>query len=165
MTTRAEASTQGVEGATDALTGLGTRSTLLDDLAAAVKSDSARWTLAIFDIGGYFESRGRIDAEALVRDLAGHLRATLKDAAFYRPRETELAVLVNGAGAAAEQRLSDSVSAFAAREGQPEVVLAFGAATLPLEAGEPTVAMRIAESRNPLRKSRRRERRQFPRNS
>jgi GGDEF domain-containing protein len=136
---------------------------LLHDLAEAVHANSPPQTLAIFDLRGYVETYGRMGGEDLLRQLAGHFREALQGTRLYRPRESEFALLLDGAGPDAEQQLADAVAALMARFGQFKIEIAFGAASLPLEAGEPIVAMKIADSRHYLRKSRRRERRLVPR--
>lgn len=70
---------------------------------------------------------------------------------------------MDGAAADTERRLTDAVSALNAHFSQFRIQIAFGAATLPSEADEPIVAMRIADSRHYLRKRSRRERRLVPR--
>ena len=158
-----EAGIPSLEQETDELTGFGTRSMLMHDLAEAVEPQSQPHTLAIFDLRGYVDSYGRIEGDALLRRVADHFAEALEGARFYRPREDEFAVLLDGPAAIAEQRLTGAVTALSERLGTLKIVVAFGAATVPQEADKPIVAMRIADSRHYLRGRRPRERRQFPR--
>lgn len=152
-----------LEQESDELTRFGTRSMLMHDLAEAVDPQSQPHTLAIFDLRGYVEAYGRIEGGALLRRIADHFAEALDGARFYRPREDELAVLVDGPAETVEQRLTGAVTSLTERLRPLNIVVAFGAATLPHEADKPNVAMRIADSRDYLRARRPRERRQFPR--
>jgi GGDEF domain-containing protein len=151
--------------ATDRLTGFGNRSALLRDLEQAVEPGSAPRTLAIFDLRGYAEAYGRIEGDSLLREISAALSEALAGVRIYRSRADELAVLVEGPEAVTEPRLLDAVAALNARFGRLNVVIAFGAATLPAEADAATVALRIADARHYLHNRGRRERRLVPRSS
>lgn len=148
---------------TDQLTGFGTRAALMQDLAEAVELTSPTLTLAIFDLRGYCNSYGALERDSLLRRLAAHLAEALPGARFYRPRKDEFAVVVPVPLAIAEPQLGQAISTMTAQSGQPQIVIAVGAATLPSEAGEPVVAMEVADSRSYLRRRSPRERRLVPR--
>jgi GGDEF domain-containing protein len=156
-------STQALEQETDPLTGFGTRSVLMRDLEGAVAPGSPTRMLAVVDLRSLIDLQGRIRGDEHLRSLAGHLTEALRGARFYRPREDELAVLVEGPPADAEQRLAAAVSTVNGRLGLHGVVVAFGGVTLPTEAGESLAALRIAESRDIVRRGRSRDRRLYPR--
>jgi GGDEF domain-containing protein len=157
-----EESTPGLEHETDELTGFGTRSVLLRDLEDAVEPGCPPSTLGILDLHGFLDRFGRIDGEAHVGSVARHLAGTLEGARFYRPREHELAVLVQAPAQEAERLLSVAASSVNAHLGQQRVAVVFSLVTLPDEAGDPVVALRLAESRHIARR-RPRERRLYPR--
>jgi GGDEF domain-containing protein len=156
-------STQAHEQATDALTGLGTRPVLARDLEHAVAPGSAPRTLAVIDLRSLLDLHGRIAGDGHLRSVAGYLAEALPGARLYRPREDELAVLMEGSAADAEPLLAAAVSTVNGRLGLHGVVIAFGGVTLPAEASEPIAALRIAESRDMVRRGRARERRLYPR--
>ena len=156
-------STHAREQETDALTGLGTRSVLMRDLEVAVEAGSAPRTLAVIDLRSLLDLHGRIAGDGHVRSVAGHLAEALPGARLYRPREDELAVLMEGPAPHAEPLLATAVSAVNGRLGQHGIVIAFGGVTLPNEASESIRALKIAESRDVVRRGRSRERRLYPR--
>jgi GGDEF domain-containing protein len=143
----------------DGLTGFGTRSSLVRDLGEAVAPGSPPRTLAIIDLCGYAETWGRNEGDALLRQVAVALSEALEGATLYRPRADELAVLLDGSEATAEQRLRVAVAGLNDRFGRLKIVIAFGAATVPIQANEANVALRIADARHYLRARRPRERR------
>jgi GGDEF domain-containing protein len=154
---------------TDRLTGLGSRRRLMADLGQAASPDTGSKTLALFHLSGftrYVELYGRLEGEALLVRLAGRLSELLGDgAACYRPRDDEFAALVEGPPAAAEPLVIEAAAALTARFEQFHVPLAFGAAVVPDEAGEPVEAMSLADTRLFLRAEDRRprDRRRAPR--
>jgi GGDEF domain-containing protein len=133
------------------------------DLEEAAAPGSPPRTLAIFDLCGYAETYGRIEGDAFLRQVAVALSEALEGGMFYRPRADELAVLLNGPEATAEQRLHVAVDDLNHRFCELRMVIAFGAATVPVETNEATVALRIADARHYLRQRRPRERRLLPR--
>jgi GGDEF domain-containing protein len=149
----------------DAPTGLMTRSSLVRDLEDAVAPGNPPRTLAIFDLCGYAATYGRSHGDALVRQIYVDLSQTLEGATFYHPRADELAVLLEGPQTAVEQQLDAVVASLNDRFSQFNVVIAFGAATVPDEANQANVALRIADARHYLRPRRPRERRLVPRST
>jgi GGDEF domain-containing protein len=157
-----EESTPGLEHETDELTGFGTRPVLLRDLEEAVEPDSPPGTLGLLDLHGFLDRFGHIEGEAHLGSVARHLYEALEGARFYRPRAHELAVLVEAPAHEAERLLSLAASAVNAQLGQQKVALLFCLVVLPDEASDPLAALRLAESRQMLRR-RPRERRLYPR--
>ena len=157
-----EESTPGLEHETDELTGFGTRSVLLRDLEDAVEPACPPSTLGILDLHGFLDRFGRIDGEAHLRSVARYLSEALEGARFYRPREHELAVLVPAPAEETERLLSVAASAVNAKLGQQRIALLFCLVALPDETGDAVSALRLAESRQMLRR-RPRERRLYPR--
>jgi GGDEF domain-containing protein len=157
-------STQAQGQESDAATGLGTRSVLMRDLELAVEPGSAPRTLAVIDLRSLLDLHGRIAGHGHLRSVADHLAEALPGARLYRPREDELAVLMEGPAPHAEPLLAAAVSAVNGRLGHHAVVvIAFGGVTLPDEASESIRALKIAESRDIVRRGRSRERRLYPR--
>ena len=156
-------STQAQGQESDAATGLGTRSVLMRDLELAVEPGSAPRTLAVIDLRSLLDLHGRIAGDGHLRSVADHLAEALPGARLYRPREDELAVLMEGPAPHAEPRLAAAVSTVNGRLGHHAVVIAFGGVTLPDEASESIRALKIAESRDIVRRGRSRERRLYPR--
>ena len=156
-------STRAHEQETDARNGLGARALLMRDLELAVEPGSAPRTLAVIDLRSLLDLHGRIAGEEHLRSVAGYLAEVLPGARVYRPREDELAVLMEGSAPHAEPLLAAAVSAVNGRLGQHGVVVAFGGVTLPTEAGESVAALKTAESRDIVRHGRSRERRLYPR--
>lgn len=147
----------------DPATGFGTRAALLRDLEVAVTAEHPPQTLAILDLRGYYDAFGRLEGDSLVKRLAARLPDVLESTRFYRPRMTEIAVLVQAPADVAEERLAAAASALTASVGQSRIVIGFGAAQLPDEARDSKLALRIADSRHFLRKRMPRNRRLIPR--
>jgi GGDEF domain-containing protein len=147
----------------DAVTGFGTRDALLRDVTEAVAPSSAPQTLAMLDLRGYYNAYGQFEGDSLVRRVAGLLPQVLEGARFYRPRATEIAVLVPSSPEEAEQRLAEAAATLTARFAQARIVIGFGTAQLPGEARDAGLALRIADSRHFLRMRTPRDRRLVPR--
>jgi GGDEF domain-containing protein len=159
----ADATNPAAEQQWDAMTGFGNRDALLHDLKDAVALTAAPRTLAILDLRGYYAGYGQHEGDSLVRRIAALLPEALDGAAFYRPRSTELAVLVPGSADDAEQRLAEAAATLTARFAQSKIVIGFGTAQLPADAADAGLALRIANSRHFLRTRAPRERRIVPR--
>ena len=147
---------------TDPLTGFGTRSRLLADLAKAVRPTSEPTLLVIFALEGfheYVELLGRLETQTLVLRLASRLAGALEPAATcYRPREDEFATLVHTPIATVKPILDAAVLSLRERGGIVAVSAAFGAAMLPDEASDPVGALQIADQRLSSNAPRRRPR-------
>jgi GGDEF domain-containing protein len=151
---------------TDSLTGFGTRTKLLRDLAVAVKPASPPTLLVVFALDGldeYTELLGRLESQTLIVRLASRLAGALEPAGYcYRPRGPEFAALVHTPIATVKPYLDAAVLALRERSGRVPVMATFGAAMLPDEASDPLEALRIADERlssnAPRRKPRNRRR-------
>lgn len=138
---------------TDALTGLGNRRSLVDDLAAALaKGQTAEpCMLVIFDLDGfkrYNDTFGHPSGDQLLRLLGGKLAAAVaEEGASYRLGGDEFCVLATP-GRAGPGRLLDGMVAALSEEGEGfSVTTSFGAVFLPEEASESSEAIRLADER------------------
>jgi two-component system cell cycle response regulator len=138
---------------TDALTSLGNRRQLVDDLATALADgDQAEPTLlVIYDLDGfklYNDTFGHPAGDALLTRLAGALaKAVAPFGACYRLGGDEFCVL---AGVPAEDEgafLEETAAALAESGVGFEVTSSFGAVRLPREASTSTDALRVADQR------------------
>ena len=138
-----------LEARTDALTGLGNRRSLLDDLTASLdpgRGDKA--ILALFDLNGfkhYNDSFGHPAGDALLARLGTRLAAATAPAGMaYRLGGDEFCLLVglesHGALARARDALSEQGEGFA-------IDASCGSVELPLEAADPAEALRSADQR------------------
>jgi GGDEF domain-containing protein len=147
---------------TDSLTGFGTRSKLLADLAEAVRPTSPPTLLVIFGLEGfseYVELLGRLEGQTLLLRLASRLAGALEPAgSCYRPRADEFGALVHTPIATVKPFLDAAVAALRERGGHVPVTASFGAAMLPDEASDPVEALQIADQRLSSNAPRRRPR-------
>jgi GGDEF domain-containing protein len=156
-------STQGLERETDALTGFGTRSVLLRDLEEAIEPGGTPSTLGILDLRAFLDLYGRLEADGYIGSVARQLAGALEGARFYRPRQEEIAVLVE-VGLAEAERLFRAAATTVNDHLTPQgIAVSFGSVSLPDDASDAVRALSLAESRNSLRRRRPRERRLFPR--
>jgi diguanylate cyclase (GGDEF)-like protein len=145
--------------ATDALTGLGNRRKLIDDLVALVDPPGAkrRFLLAIFDLDGfksYNDTFGHPAGDALLVRLSESLRQSLEDIGTpYRLGGDEFCILApldsgdsEMAVAAAERALTEHGEGFT-------VTCSYGSVQLPDETSDVSEALRIADLRMYARKS------------
>ena len=137
------------ESLTDALTGIGNRRKLVTDLEGYLGNADHEQPhlLVVFDLNGfkgYNDSFGHPAGDALLGRLAGKLRDAVEpDGRAYRMGGDEFCVLIP----ASETTLHHAASALY-EEGETFVVSsAFGAVTLPEEAGEPSSALTLADQR------------------
>jgi hypothetical protein len=137
---------------------LGDRHDLLRDLDV---SSNAPRTLAILSLAGYYTAHGRFEGDVLTRKVTAAFLQGLRGVRAYRPRSTEIAVLIPGSPEGAEHVLAQAAAALKKLFPQARAVIGFGTVQLPAEASNPTQALRIADSRLPLRTPR--ERRLVPR--
>jgi diguanylate cyclase (GGDEF)-like protein len=135
-----------VEATTDALTGLGNRRALTDDLEGAVAADHSQ-LLLLFDLNGfknYNDAFGHPAGDALLSRLGDRLaEAVAGHGRSYRMGGDEFCVLVPDtaeAVAAACAALRESGEGF-------EVSAAHGAVAIPSEAKDAGAALRLADQR------------------
>jgi two-component system cell cycle response regulator len=141
------------QAVTDALTGLGNRRSLVDDLgrALAAGEDADPRILVIFDLDGfkrYNDTFGHPSGDQLLRRLGGKLASSVaEEGASYRLGGDEFCVLATP-GPAGPGRLLDATVAALSEEGDGfSVTTSFGAVFVPDEASEPSEALRLADMR------------------
>ena len=143
----------------------GTRLTLLADLKVALEPESPPSVFAIFDLVGlseYADLYGRLAGRDLLARVGDELVDAIRQpAAFYSPRETELAAIIRVLAAGSDQLLASPPSALTERLARFNVQIAHGVVMLPADASDPREVLRVADERlflsAPARK--RRERR------
>ena len=140
------------EARTDALTGLGNRRALFDDLDAALAA-AGDVVLALYDLDGfklYNDSFGHGAGDALLARLGANLRAAVGDRGrAYRMGGDEFCILCEAGGD------GDAVSAFVAAAGFAltergngfSVGCSFGSILLPQEAATSQSALSIVDAR------------------
>jgi diguanylate cyclase (GGDEF)-like protein len=142
-----------VEASTDALTGLGNRRALTEDLAAAVGSDESgpESLLAMFDLNGfkqYNDTFGHGAGDALLARLGERLAAVVTPSgSAYRIGGDEFCVLARRTPQAAEGLLVAAASALADVGEGWSIDCSYGATWIPSEAGTPSDALRNADRR------------------
>ena len=138
---------------TDALTGLGNRRLLVDDLARALADgDRAQpRLLVIYDLDGfklYNDTFGHPAGDALLTRLAGALaEAVAPHGTCYRLGGDEFCVLADVPAEHEESFLEETVVALSESGVGFEVTSSFGAVRLPEEASTSTDALRVADQR------------------
>jgi GGDEF domain-containing protein len=136
---------------TDPVTLLGTRQSLLIDLAKSVRPSATPSVLAIFALGGYADYQQTFGTEAtdsLVAHLASLFRETIGSAGIgYRPRQDEFVVLIDGEQDSAEAVLTEALSTLRRAGDEFLITPSYGAALLPDEADEAIAALTVADRR------------------
>lgn len=137
---------------TDPLTGLSNRRQLMDDLqlACRVAKPSEPWRLVMYDLNGfkrYNDTYGHPAGDALLVRLSDKLSASVAaHGTAYRMGGDEFCVLF-GNSAAGEQSVRASVAALSEHGLGFAVGAAHGEVSIPVEASEPTTALRLADQR------------------
>ena len=140
------------EATTDALTGLGNRRQLLNDLARRLGSDTVRPTLLmLFDLDGfksYNDAFGHPAGDALLARLGAKL-ATVSgpEGSAYRLGGDEFCILATVGEGEAEPLIDRACEALTERGEGFEIETSFGAIMLPDEATDPSQALQIADER------------------
>ena len=138
---------------TDALTGLGNRRQLVDDLARVLAAGERAEPrlLVIYDLDGfklYNDTFGHPAGDALLARLAGALaRVVAPYGGCYRLGGDEFCVLADVAPEEEEAFLEQTVIALSESGVGFEVTSSFGAVHLPQEASNWTEALRVADQR------------------
>jgi diguanylate cyclase (GGDEF)-like protein len=138
---------------TDALTGLGNRRQLVDDLARVLAAGERAEPrlLVIYDLDGfklYNDSFGHPAGDALLTRLAGALaRVVAPYGGCYRLGGDEFCVLADVAPEEEEAFLDSTVVALSESGVGFGVTSSFGAVHLPQEASSSTEALRVADQR------------------
>jgi two-component system cell cycle response regulator len=146
------------EARTDALTGLGNRRALVDDLELAL-ADPAQpaVVLALYDLDGfkhYNDTFGHSAGDALLTRLGGALRATVGDRGqAYRMGGDEFCVVLGAGGGDPDTLVAESAFALTERGEGFAVGCSFGAIRLPEEATTTKAALSIVDTRMYLDKA------------
>ena len=137
---------------TDALTGLGNRRKLLDDLDLAFEDGAdGPLVLVLYDLNGfkaYNDTFGHPAGDALLRRLAAKLALAVEPyGTSYRLGGDEFCALGLVPSSELDAFLTATTAALAEQGEGFEVSTAFGCVFLPDEAGHPSEALRIADQR------------------
>lgn len=156
------------EAVTDALTGLANRRRLVADLARVVVEATPEepWLLLFFDLDGfkrYNDSYGHPAGDALLHRLGARLRAVPPEGGTaYRLGGDEFCVLTPASLPAAAKLIDASVAALSEQSEGFAIGTSFGAVFLPIDATEPSEALREADARLYAHKHQRSARRDRP---
>ena len=146
---------------TDALTGLGNRRRLNDDLDAAIErsQQGVAATLVFFDLDGfkhYNDTFGHGAGDALLARLGASLtRAARGGGAAYRLGGDEFCVLLHGALAREDERIARCVDALTEHGKGFTIEPSHGTVRVPDEADTATIALALADKRMYADKGRR----------
>jgi diguanylate cyclase (GGDEF)-like protein len=141
------------EAVTDALTGLGNRRQMTNDLAAALADGPASQpaVLLLFDLDGfkaYNDHFGHLAGDAMLDHLGRRLKAAVIDVgSAFRLGGDEFCVLLRCDPDDADVHVAAAVAALTAESEDFRVSATFGRVALPAEAHSPTEALRLADSR------------------
>jgi two-component system cell cycle response regulator len=140
------------EAVTDALTGLGNRRKLVDDLSRLLDGEAPDPALlALFDLDGfkgYNDTFGHPAGDALLARLGGKLADVAgTSAAAYRLGGDEFCLLAPVAGHDIERLLHRASEALSEQGEGFRVGSSFGAVLLPEEAADPSRALQVADER------------------
>jgi diguanylate cyclase (GGDEF)-like protein len=146
-------STSRIEASTDALTGLGNRRALLENLTRAISSPQreAELLLAIFDLNGfkqYNDTFGHGAGDALLVRIGRRLAAATAPAgSAYRMGGDEFCLLARCTPQAADGLLVAAITALSDYEDGSSIDCSHGAAWIPSEATTANDALQIADQR------------------
>jgi two-component system, cell cycle response regulator len=141
------------EALTDALTGLGNRRKLMNDLPARIETTvlyGEPLVLAIFDLDGfklYNDSFGHASGDALLRRLGRSLATATRGRDVYRLGGDEFCVLVEGTGEAALAAIEDAAAALRDHGEGFSIDCSYGTVEVPDEASDVSNALRVADQR------------------
>ncbi|HEX5225135.1 MAG TPA: diguanylate cyclase [Solirubrobacteraceae bacterium] len=146
---------------TDALTGLGNRRRLNDDLHDAIERAGygTTATLVFFDLDGfkhYNDTFGHGAGDALLTRLGASLTRAVRSAgAAYRLGGDEFCVLLDGALDREDERIACCVEALTEQGQGFAIAASYGTVTVPEEAATATIALALADKRMYADKGRR----------
>jgi diguanylate cyclase (GGDEF)-like protein len=137
---------------TDHLTGLGNRRKLMLDLTRELeRDDPAPLLLVLFDLNGfkrYNDTFGHPSGDALLARLGAKLAAAAGPAGeAYRLGGDEFCTLGPLVDGVLEAQIDASMAALAEHGEGFSIAAEYGAAVLPVEAADPTSALRLADQR------------------
>jgi two-component system, cell cycle response regulator len=147
---------------TDSLTGLGNRGRMEVELAETCKRASGEQPamLYLFDLNGfkrYNDTFGHPAGDKLLTRLGGALKGAVGDGgSAYRIGGDEFCLLLTCAEERFEAVSRAAIEALATSDRGVEVGSSWGAATIPLEAGDPSAALQLADVRMYAQKESRR---------
>ncbi len=142
-----------LEASTDALTGIGNRRALREDLTAAFEglADPPELLLAMFDLNGfkqYNDTFGHGAGDALLIRLGSRLGVAVENTGTaYRMGGDEFCVLARCDGESAEALLARASSALSNQGEGWSIDCSYGAVWAPSEAATPSEALLIADRR------------------
>ena len=142
------------EALTDALTGLGNRRRMMEDLERAMRvaGPEAPFVLVLFDLDGfkhYNDTHGHLAGDALLARRGVALREAVEGmGGAYRPGGDEFCVLIAPSGTGGtEDLVAACVAALSERRPGADVSPSWGAVLLPEEAASPEDALTLADKR------------------
>jgi diguanylate cyclase (GGDEF)-like protein len=139
------------EALTDALTGLGNRRRLMNDVEAALQPDAGTSVLVLFDLDGfkgYNDSFGHPAGDALLARLGRALDQTVSSyGCAYRLGGDEFCVLITDASGELEDRIGSAVGALSEHGKGFAVAPSYGSVVIPSEARELSPAFQLADQR------------------
>lgn len=139
------------EARTDALTGLGNRRRLFDDLEELFQDPAQKHVLVLFDLNGfkfYNDTFGHVAGDLLLTRLGESLRMYVTGRGrAYRMGGDEFCIVVRNDGPETELVVAGAARALSERGEGFAITAASGWITLPDEAGEADEALRVADQR------------------
>jgi diguanylate cyclase (GGDEF)-like protein len=141
------------EALTDALTGLGNRRMLMEDLEQALERATRRApaTLLLFDLDGfkyYNDTFGHPAGDALLARLGGKLKASIEPfGRAYRLGGDEFSALVDRNAVDLDETIAAATAALSEHGRGFEVCTSWGMVELPTEADDLIVALQLADTR------------------
>jgi two-component system cell cycle response regulator len=142
-----------VEATTDALTGLGNRRALVQDLerAADDAEGASPHVLALFDLDGfksYNDAFGHPAGDSLLERLGANLSAACEGwGTAYRMGGDEFCLLARAEGADADEKVARAADALSEQGERFRVGCSFGMVVLDSENVHPAEALRVADQR------------------
>jgi diguanylate cyclase (GGDEF)-like protein len=138
------------EAITDALTGLGNRRALMNDLEASLREGDED-ALVLFDLDGfkrYNDTFGHPAGDELLRTLGGRLaRAVEGHGRAYRMGGDEFCVLLHAPGAGGQRLIAAAADALRADDRGLEIGASYGTVVPAGEAATAAAALQIADRR------------------
>jgi diguanylate cyclase (GGDEF)-like protein len=141
------------EALTDALTGLGNRRALINDLTARLErpDENDHLLLALFDLDGfkqYNDTFGHPSGDALLTRLGERYKASVSDVAtVYRMGGDEFCLLCTGVAHGGEAVVRRAAAALSESGVAFEITCSYGIARLPADATSVEDALRLADQR------------------
>jgi len=139
------------EALTDALTGLGNRRRLMNDVEEALEPDAGSHVLVLFDLDGfkgYNDTFGHPAGDALLARLGRALNESVTDhGSAYRLGGDEFCILIREPGAELADRIEAAVAALSEHGQGFSVAPSYGSVVIPSEASDVRDAFQRADQR------------------